>query len=304
MRRRKTIIVAVFVVIIIAIVTAIVIYRSRIAPFRITVLEVDGTSIKMQDFLKRASMIAADPRSVLETLITEQIIKEIALQPPYSIKVTEKDVELYLREMARGKGKTNSDDGFQTWYRQQREKTNLSENEYEDIIRSNLLRRELVRYLTDRIPTVAEQVHLYMIAQRTVEDAREVKQRLEAGESFFGLARELNVDEELREQSGELGWYPRYALPDNISRAAFDELDIGQYSEPLVVNQQFAAIVVVTEREDAKEIDERNLQMLKSNVLERWLRDELPHHKIVIHGLKNGYDKETEAWVRWQLQKM
>ena len=143
-----------------------------------------------------------------------------------------------------------------------------------------------------------------MIAQRTTEDANKAKQRLDAGEDFFPLARELNSDRQLKGHDGDLGWYPHGALPENVARVAFDELDIGQYREPLVFNQQFAPIVMVTERAAVKQINEQALQILKSKVLEQWLQKESPHHKVAVHGLNNGYDEETEAWVQWQLQRM
>jgi hypothetical protein len=60
----------------------------------------------------------------------------------------------------------------------------------------------------------------------------------------------------------------------------------------------------VAERAAARQIEEDTLQNLESRVLEDWLQQEYRHHRVVVHGLKNGFDGETEAWVRWQLQKM
>jgi len=303
-RRRKAIIVASFMGVAIAIAAAIMIYRSKMAPFRAVVLEVNDTSISMGYFLKRASLSPESPTAMLETLISEEIIKQVAPYPPHSIRVSENDVDLFLREIARGDRETISESEFDVWYRQQLEETRFTKAEYRDLVRSNLLRQRLAVSIAEKIAGVAEQVHLFMLAQSSMEDALDVKKRLDEGEDFYRLARKLNLNEQLKEQGGDLGWYPREALPENVAREVFDRLEIGQYSEPLVISNQYAAIILVAERSAARQINEQLLQTLKSNALERWLEQELTHHRVIVHGLKNGYDEETEAWIQWQLQKM
>jgi parvulin-like peptidyl-prolyl isomerase len=303
-RNRKPIFLAGCAVLLIGIATAVFIYRNTKAPFRTTVLEVNDTSIKMKYFLKRVSMDRTNPRSMLQTLADEQIIKQTASQPPYNIRISEEDIDRAIEEAARGQSEATGEHAFDAWYRQQLEQTGFSAAEYRDLVRTNLLTQGMIRYLVERVPTVAEQVHLYMITQGSLEEAREVKRRLDAGEDFFVLARELNVDEELKARGGDLGWYPRSALAANLARAAIEELEIGQPSSPLAINGQLVVIILVAERAAARQIEEDTLQNLKSRVLEDWLQQEYRHHRVVVHGLKNGFDGETEAWVRWQLQKM
>ena len=47
-----------------------------------------------------------------------------------------------------------------------------------------MLKQRMDLYLQERVPTVAEQVHLHMITRRSPEEARKVKSRVEAGEDF------------------------------------------------------------------------------------------------------------------------
>jgi parvulin-like peptidyl-prolyl isomerase len=302
--RTRILILAAVAVVVIGIIAFVAIYGSKRAPFRATVLEVDNASIKMDYFLKRIFLTRGDPGVVLQMLANEQIITQTATQPPYNIRITEEDIDQFLRDIASGEGQTSGEGEFKAWYRQELEQTRFTDAEYRYLVRNNLLRQGLTRYLVERIPTVAEQVHLFIIIQQTTEDALVVRQRLEEGEDFITLARELNIDEELKEQGGDLGWLPRIALAENLARVAFDELDVGQHSEPLVVSQQFVAIIMVAEKAAARQIDEQMFQNLKANILERWLQQELPYHRVVVHGLNNGYDAETEAWIQWQLQKM
>ena len=53
---RRTIILSVVVVAVVAVVAGIAIYRDRVAPFNIVVLEVNDTRIDMRYFLKRVTM--------------------------------------------------------------------------------------------------------------------------------------------------------------------------------------------------------------------------------------------------------
>ena len=258
----------------------------------------------MRYFLKRLLWARGDTAVLLQTLINEEILEQTAPHPPYNIDITPQEVDQFLREIARKNGGVESENDFSLWYQRQLEDTGLSDAEYRDILHTSMLNQQLTLYLKDRIPTVAEQVHLYMIAQESADEALQTKARIDKGEDFFTLARQVNTDEQLKEQGGDLGWFPRNALSENIARAAFDELEIGQVSEPLVAGELFAALILVSERAAARQIKEETLQVLQSKVLEQWLKQEIQHHMVVVRGLKNGYDAETEAWVQWQLSKM
>jgi parvulin-like peptidyl-prolyl isomerase len=300
---RNVIVLTVLVVVVIGIITAVLIYANKVAPFQTIVLEVNDASIKMRYFLKRVSLANATPDSMFQTLATEEIIKQIAPQMPYGIKVTEEDIDQYIRTIPAGENETISENDFESWYRQELKKTGLSKAEYRDIVLINLLGSRLSLYLSERIPTVAPQVHLYTITQESADDIANVKQRLDAGEDFLGLAQELRLDDPTNSQEPDLGWFTRSVLPEDVAQLAFDVLDVGQYSEPMFANQQYYAIVMVAERAAAMQVDEQTIEILRSNVLDGWLQQEMPYHKIAVHGLSNGYDRETEAWVQWQLQK-
>jgi parvulin-like peptidyl-prolyl isomerase len=300
----RTIAIAAVVVVIIAVIAGVAIYQDRVAPFRVTVIEVDGSSITMRYFLKRILSSGREPMAMLQTLTSEEIIKQVAPKPPYDIDIREEDIEQFLKGLARGKSDTITEKEFKEWYRQRLNESRLSESEFRDLMRTNLSSQRLYGYLAERVPTIAEQVHLYMISVKNFEDAKKVKERLEAGEDFRTLAREVSSDEELKKKGGELGWFPRGALGPNIAKAAFDDLEIGGASEPLYLDEQNSVVVMVSEKVSAREIDEDSLKTIKARALEEWLNKEFQYHKVQFHGFNNGYDSETNAWVQWQLQRM
>jgi len=300
----KTIVIAVVVLAIIVVIAGVAIYQDRVAPFRTIVLKVDGSSITMRYFLKRVLSSGREAMAMLQTLTNEEIIKQAAPKPPYNIKIGEEDIELFLKDLARGESDTISEKEFKEWYRQRLNESRLADSEFRELMRANLFGQRLHGYLAERVPTVAEQVYLYMIVVKNLEEAKKAKERLDTGEDFRTLAREVSSDETLKQKGGEVGWFPRGALAPTLSQVAFDDLDIGEASEPLFLDDQNAVVIMISEKVAAREIEEDSLKALKSRVLDDWLRGEFKRHKVEFHGFKNGYDSETDAWVQWQLQRM
>ena len=305
----RIIILTVLVIFIIGVITGVIIYADRVAPFRAPVLKVNDAEVSMGYFLKRAARAFGEPAGVLQTLIAEEIIKQVVPKIPYSIKVTEADVETYMREIAAAsleldEGATISENEFESWYRQEVELSGLTNAEFREKLRVDLFRAGLISYLADRIPTVAEQVKLYAITVGSVSETQRVMERLDAGEDFLKVAEELEANDLLIVPEVEIGWRPRSALSASFASVAFDQLEVGEHSEPLVAGQQYYTVVKVADRARARQVDEEVLAMQKASVFDNWLLQEVARHNIAIHGVKNGYDEETRAWVSWQLQKM
>ena len=160
----------------------------------------------------------------------------------------------------------------------------------------------MTEYLPQRMPTVAEQVRLLMIPVSEASIAGAIRERLKAGESFSALARELSTDPQLRDSGGDAGWFPRAALAPQFADAAFDELQVGELSAPLSTGDQ-SVVLMVAERAAAREIEAASRERIKARVLDDWVREEARHQRVEFHGFRNGYDSETDAWVRWQLQR-
>jgi foldase protein PrsA len=311
-RTWRTLGVAAVIAAVVAIVVGIAIYRDQVAPFRTTVLVVDDQSISMRYFLKRIYLSGQEPLQMLQTLTNEQIIRKVAPQPPYNVSVDDNNVDAFFREFAAGRAsgaaegsnQTISDEEFKEWYRQQLNESMLSDEEFRDLGRTNLMTRRLAGLLADNVPTVAEQAFLNMIVVSSLPQAREIRERLEAGEDFAAVAREVSTDEGLRDNGGVLGWYPRGALSPSMATAAFDELDVGQVSEPLFLGEESVAVIMVSERAAARQIEEEPLERMRAAALGEWLRQEAKFHEVEFHGFHNGYDSETDAWVQWQLARM
>ena len=143
-----------------------------------------------------------------------------------------------------------------------------------------------------------------MIVQNSPQAAQRVQQRLDAGEDFFQLAEELNPSSDTRENQGDLGWHTKTGLNPRLAQIAF-QLDVGHPSQPIPLSQEAVAIIMVTEKAAARELSKEMQERQKYGLVEQWVADEFQYREISYHGLnKDGWDSETDAWARWQMQRM
>ncbi len=305
-KRRAAFIIAGVVVVLILVTVGISLYQNS-APFRQVVISVDDASIKMDYFLKRTRLADADPMAMLEMLTSELLIK--VETPRYGIEVSPEDVDRELRRIAGGESGAISEVEFKAWYRQTLNENDLSDSEYREVVTIILLAARLEDYLAERVPTVADQIHLYVIAAETYQDAEEIRVRWAAGEDFADLAREVSIDEGAQETGGDLGWFPAGVLNPTFDYVT-SSLSAGEVSQPVAYAIDPAApeepvyyLLMVTEEADARKVDDDSLQILKAQTLGVWISKEMKRHEIGWHGLNNGFDSETSAWINWQLSK-
>ena len=244
-----TILVALVVVLLIGSIAGYAIYRQEIAPFETVVLRIDEKELKMRYFLKRLRMSQNNPSfggppNLLGMIAQEEIIKEKATKAPYNLSVTTEEIEAELKTVARRGSDSITGEEYQEWYRQQLNQTQLTKSEFEELAYTNLLRQKLSDYLAVRAPTVAEQVHLYIIIQKSLEAIQNVRQRLDAGEDFFELAKELNPSVAARENQGDLGWQTKNGLNPRLAQMAFHQ-EVGMPSKPFPLSKEAFAIVMV-----------------------------------------------------------
>ncbi len=279
---------------------------------RLTVIEVDDTTIRMDYFLKRCQASGSDPLSMLSNLAQEEIIKLKA--PAYGIEVTPEDIDWALRITASGGSGNITESEFKEWYRQYLNEIGLSNSEYRDITATSLLASHLYTYVAAGTPTIAEQIHLHTILLDTQEEAEQVRARLKAGEDFADLAMEVSLDALSRENGGDLGWLPRGVAYESRFDSEIFNLSTGNVSEPLAYYDTSVEdltlpeavdyyLFMVSEKADAREVDEKYLPTLMDNAFNDWLSETMGLHIIKYRGINNGFDSETYSWVNWQLSK-
>jgi len=132
----------------------------------------------------------------------------------------------------------------------------------------------------------------------TDEEVREVKARLEAGEEFGALAKELSQLVTAKEDAGYLG-----LISANQTTAALDEaifgngLTLGILSEPIrdevIPTKGGYWLVKVMDKADDRRIEQTDRELLKSKALNDWLLMLLdnPSNKVEIL-----LDDDKKSW--------
>ncbi|MFC1984692.1 hypothetical protein ACFLU0_01605 [Chloroflexota bacterium] len=299
-RRRAAFIIASVVIVLILIIVGVSLYINS-APFRRIIITVDDISINMDYFLKRTRLEGRNPMEMLEGLTNEQLIKMVA--PQYVGEVTSGDIDQTLRDIAGGESGTISESEFKEWYRQLINEIDLSDSEYRDYVGTLLLTTRLHEYLAERVPTVTEQVHLHSVLL-SIEEAGRIWEGREAGEDTDRLISEMWQDKQSEGVIEDQGWLPRGVLPYGFDEVVFS-LTIDDVSDPLALlgddpisDEIFYYLLMVSEKADAREVDEDSLQTLKAVVLDEWLSEEIKFHEVAWN-----YNSEIDAWIKWQLTK-
>jgi len=105
--------------------------------------------------------------------------------------------------------------------------------------------------------TVTEQVHLLGILIKTKEDAETVKARIEAGEDFTELAKQVSMDDVSRPKGGYLGWIStQYQKGGKQHAAESYELEPGSLSEPIDTGEGFWITKMLEKVPEGKLIDD------------------------------------------------
>ena len=190
---------------------------------------------------------------VLEQFITDKLLD--AEIRGAGITVTNEDVEQYIEEVKKNNRLSDSDfesalaregmtlDGYKQSVKSELEKAELARRQVRS--RVSVTDADVERYYqlnakNYRTEDRARIRHILFslspqaspeVAQSTLAKAKEVYDRIEAGEDFAALAREFSEGAG-RGDGGEIGCVNRGTLIAGLDEAAFDKLAVGQVSKP------------------------------------------------------------------------
>lgn len=143
-----------------------------------------------------------------------------------------------------------------------------------------------------------EEASVQAILLGSEKEAREVKARLEAGEDFPALAQELSQLGGAETDSGYLG-----LLIPGVMTSAFDEVVFGAGLEPGVISEPVRDTDVMTEggywlvrvvgKDDDKQIEEADRDLLKAEVFNDWMEALWDDPENIVDSY---LDDEQKAW--------
>lgn len=163
---------------------------------------------------------------------------------------------------------------FQKLYAAFLKQVRVSDRFYREIVAADVLKDKLQDKLA---PRTAEQVHILAIMTDSLEKATEVKTRLDAGEDFATLAKELSLHPSA-ENGGDMDWIPRGIQDPKLDEVAFS-LEPGTVSDPFRTSLGFWVIKAV-EKEPDKELSQDNYETLRFTVLNDWLDQQRQQNRV------------------------
>jgi len=216
-------------------------YEEHVQRPRSEAVQVGETTFDVDYFARRLKLLAStvsfqDPSqaeiviaSVISTLEREELLRQRALAD-LGVSVTPEEMEL---EIGGRLGLVQSDpETFATVLEQELKRSDLSEEEYRWMIEGDLLSREVQEVFSQSVPQAVEQLEMRQIVVGTEDEARSALERLDAGEDFGELARELSLDGVTKEEGGERGWVARDELDLSYGAKVF-AMEGGALSEPI-----------------------------------------------------------------------
>jgi parvulin-like peptidyl-prolyl isomerase len=166
-----------------------------------------------------------------------------------------------------------------------------------------------VYLLRESVPSVAEQVHVYRlvldprdeldIIRTRYEDAKGVSSDpITLARAFMEIVREFSRDDpEIVRRGGDLGWMPEGVLTDY--EYVFFDLPAGELSadtSDVDAPQGRLLMFMVSERQDARQVDPQDLEALKEGALQDWLNKERQNHDVY-----SIFNSEVYDWMIRQL---
>lgn len=147
----------------------------------------------------------------------------------------------------------------------------FAEADYRDLVLGSLYKTKLQEILSARVPKTGEQVWARHILVADEATANTVLERLQKGEDFAALAKELSTDTSNKDNGGDLGWFSRGAMVEAFDAVAF-ALPVGETSEPVKTDFGYH-IIQVEGHEMNRELDANALSQAQTNAFTTWLSD-------------------------------
>jgi len=317
-RRRNTILTISGIVSIVLVVVLVFYLITYVLPFQKPIATVDGESVTMGYFIRRVMMASSSSTSTatnsdwttLQSVINEILVTHDA--PNHVNTVTEAEIDQFMRTTAQGDATSITDVEYANWLRQELNLSQLTEKQFRDLFKSQLYQTRMYNYLSANVSDTVPQVHMYYILVTTYDEALAAKARIDAGEDFAIVAKEVSTDA-TKTNGGDVGWSPPTLLSASV-QTAITNLEIGKCSEPIAMTSSSDtsstdassyALVMISEKSDAMVVTSDQLAGLKSVAYNTWLEQLQSAKSITFHGIHNKYlDTETFTWVDYQVARL
>jgi peptidyl-prolyl cis-trans isomerase C len=287
-------------------------WDTNVRPKSETVLQVGDTSFSLGYFERRVHYVVVETGYVLpedltgsqlqqllgvllEQLITQVETGELTRQGARDLAITATDQEID-DEIAQRQGVPSDaeQEAFLAAYRAAVRESGLSTEDFRSIMEAAVLDGKIRDRFLEEAPDSVEQVRFRLILVASEEEAQDLVARLDAGEDFGDLARDLSLDVATQEQGGERDWTPLDTLTGDF-RTALSELEVGETSE-VIANPQGFVVLEPLEKAAERETADDQKAALANRAFSDWL-DELRSRVEVVNSLDQ--DQTNTLLQKW-----
>jgi len=197
-------------------------------------------------------------RQILDSLIDQVLIEQAATRE--NISVSPEQVEA---EMARLIGDNPAQ--FEEWLKA----NGLTSDAFKVQLRRQLLSSAFQDHIVGAETPIVEQARARHILLSSEAEAMTVLLQLHSGASFSALAQQFSQDQNSKDNGGDLGFFPRSIMPEEIEAVAFG-LAPGQVSG--IVKSSFGYhIIEVVEKDPARQVPDDMLPTWRQSTFLQWL---------------------------------
>ena len=206
-------------------------------------------------------------RQILDSMIDQVLIEQAAARE--GIVVPMEKVETEMTRLI-GDNAIQFDDWLKA--------NNMTRESFKAQLQRQLLSAAFQEYIVGSAAPQVEQVHARHILVTSEAEAMDILVKLRAGESFANLAKEYSQDRASKDLGGDLGFFPRGIMPEELEAVAF-ALSPGQVSG--IVKSDFGChIIEVVEQDPNRTVAEEMLAAWRQNKFTDWLAEERAAAKI------------------------
>ncbi|HEX7555060.1 MAG TPA: peptidylprolyl isomerase [Leptolinea sp.] len=162
-------------------------------------------------------------------------------------------------------------EGFQKQYQDYIKGINtvaFTEPEFRNAFKNNLLRGKLLKVISANTATSEDQVWARHILVKDEQAAKDVLTRLQKGETWDALAKELSLDASNKDTGGDLGWFNKEKMVAEFSDAAF-AMKVGEISQPVKSSSGYHIIQVLGH--ETRSLDQATFTQKQQTEFDAWL---------------------------------
>lgn len=257
-----------------------------------------------EEFLKNPGQSG----QTMEQELRGQVMDLMVLYSLMEQDLKDNGIEISSAEIDGANNETKQEMGGEEGYEEFKNTTKFSDEDFERYNYQNLLYQKHLDYYTNNVADITDEkvkeeyeankdkydtVEAAHILVATEDEAKAVKERLDAGEDFAAVAQEVSTDEGSKVNGGALGQFNASTMVPQFSEAAF-AMEEGQISDPVQSEFGWHIIYLTAKHTGLESAQEQIRQQLSAQGYQTYL-DGLKADADIVTNIPEMPDSATES---------